>query len=155
MTKETASVEALVGKKLNADLVGVFGKVASKGTALTADIIELAAEKGCLTFPIAAKDVQSGANLTVNYNLAIDFATGDLSVASVGAAPAGYHTFGWKVVVPSTYTVHGVDGGYCTVCGEEFKDTYREAALKEITQVRIMDLGFSKRVADFDGIRAT
>ena len=155
MTKETASVEALVGKKLNADLVGVFGKVASKGTALTADIIALAAQKGCLTFPIAATDAQSGAALTVNYNLAVDFATGELSVASVGAAPAGYHTFGWKVVVPSTYTVHGVDGGYCTVCGEEFKDTYREAELLDPKEVRIMDLGFSKRVADFNGIRAT
>ena len=154
-TREDASVEALVGKKLAADLNGVFGKVAAAGTVLTEDIIEKAVETGAIKFALAATDSISGANLVINYNVSVDLDTWDVAVVSVGAAPAGYHTFGWKNIVPSTYTVHGVDGGYCTVCGEEFKDTYKDADLLAPKEVRIANLGFSKRVADFDGIRAT
>ncbi len=154
-TREDASVQALVGKKLAADLYGVYGKVAASGTVLTEDILEIAIETGAIKFALAATDSISGANLVINYNISADFDAEEFVVESVGAAPAGYHTFGWKNIVPSTYTVHGVDGGYCTVCGTEFKDTYKDADLIAPKEVRIANLGFSKRVADFNGIRAT
>ena len=156
-SKQTASKEALVGKKLAADLVGIYGTVAKAGTVITEDILGLALETGALTFVLSATDLKSGAALTINYKLTADFAAEEFVVASVGAAPAGYHTVSWKTLVPSTYTTHGVEGAYCKKCGEEFKDTYRDAELVEIKESELIfqNIGFSKRVADFKGVRAT
>ncbi|MBQ8566109.1 MAG: hypothetical protein IJ445_00825 [Clostridia bacterium] len=162
--KETASVEALVGKVLAGDLVGCYGTVAAAGTELTEEIVIMAVNTGAMKFPVKAVDVKSGAEVTVNYTLAVDFETGDVIVKSVGAAPAGYHKVGWKTVVEPTYTTRGLEVAYCTVCGEEFKDTNKDLATVQPWKVRVPGEGikpiitfdgFSKRVADFDGIRAT
>jgi hypothetical protein len=162
--KEAASVEALVGKTLAADLVGVFGPVATKGTVITEDIVDDALQSGAMVFPIAAVDATSDASVTVNYTIAMDFETYEFVVKSVGAAPAGYHKVGWKTVVEPTYTTRGLEVAYCTVCGEEFKDTNKDLATVQPWKVRvdgegikslITFNGFSKRVTEFDGIRAT
>ncbi|MBQ9743629.1 MAG: hypothetical protein IJW19_00715 [Clostridia bacterium] len=154
--RQEASVENLVGKKLGADLVGVYGVVAKKNTVIDAELIEKAVMTGAVVFPVAAVDSTTKASLIVNYTLAVDFSSGDLSVKSVGAAPTGFHTLGYKSYVPSTYTTHGIDGGYCTVCNADMKDFQKVADFKSLdTVVRVSFNGFTLRTTEYEGIRAT
>ena len=154
--RQESSVENLVGKKLAADLVGVYGVVAAKDTVIDAELIQKAVRSGAVVFPVAAVDSATNASLTVNYTLAVDITNGDLSVKSVGAAPSGSHTLGYKNYIPSTYTTHGVDVGYCTVCNANMKDFQQVADFKSLdTVVRVNFNGFTLRTSEFEGIRAT
>lgn len=168
LQREENSVDALVGKKLAADLIGNGGVVvATKNTVLTQELIDKAILNQAGDIKITATDVQSNTSVVVAYTLKFDVTTKDcgdgcgcvieetvVSGISVGAAPVGYHTLGWKTVVPSTYTVAGLEGAYCTVCSKEMTDHTREAELLA-PRAKVRFNGFSVRKAEFEGVRAT
>ena len=160
--REEASDMALVGKKLAADVYVGPVKIAAKGTVITEEhlmMYGMMAEEmgfsGDYKFLISATDAQTNKAVTVEYAVVFD-ATSESVKYEVGVVPNGYHTVGYKNLVPSTYTAHGVDGAYCTVCGVEFKDTTKAADLKDYeTLVRVTNNGFTLRTTGYEGIRAT
>ena len=160
--REEASPNALVGKKLAADLYVGPVKIAAKNTVITMDHLEMyamaAEEMGFAAdykFLISATDAQTNKAVTVEYAIVLDAAS-ESTACEVGVVANGYHTVGYKNLVPSTYTAHGVDGAYCTVCGLEFKDTTKAADLKDYeTLVRVTNNGFTLRTTGYEGIRAT
>ena len=154
----------LAGKKLAQAVVVDGMTIAASGKTMTEDQAMMAVQAGATEFYFSCTDAQTAETVTIKYTIVIsgsynaekpEDSTYTISV-KVGEAPKGLHTMGTKNIVPSTYTVHGEDYAYCTVCGAEFKEIRSEAALKAIgTGVYVRDNGFSLRTSEYEGIRLT
>lgn len=156
------TVDDLLGMKLAADLVDYDGTVVlTKGTTITVNekdkIDHIKAIKGMnakvFTIDISYTEENTGKAITVRYKLQLNDKE-ELVVASAEALASGYHTMGYKSVVASTYTKHGIDGAYCTKCGAEIQGVTKQADLL-VPNAKVRFVNFSLRTAEFEGVRGT
>ena len=157
--QEMTGFEVLLGKKLAADLVVGPFLIAKSGTVITEEILDnymmVAESADELVVLLSSTDIQSGAAVTSKFKATMDFTT-ETEKYVVGTAANGYHTMGWKNIVPSDYTIHGTDIAYCTTCGLTNDQVVKPADYKSVdTVVRVRLNGFTLRTTDFEGIRAT
>lgn len=157
--QEITGFDVLVGKKLAADLVVGPYVIAKSGTVITMDILsaymEVVEIADKIEVLLACTDAQTNAPVTVKFSATADFMSETVTY-KVGAAANGYHTMGYKNVIPSDYTVHGLDIGYCTKCGATYQEISKAAAYKSLDSVvRVRFNGFTLRTSEFEGIRAT
>ncbi len=158
--QEITGFEVLIGKKLAADLVVGPYTVAKKGTVITEEILEMyigvaeAADE--LVVLLESKDIMDADKVvTTKFTASMDLSSMTAKYV-IGTAANGYHTFGWKNIVPSDYTIHGTDIAYCTECGVTYEEVRRDAEYKSLeTVVRVRFNGFTLRTSEFEGIRAT
>lgn len=157
--QEITGFETLIGKKLAADLVVGPYTIAKKGTVITEEVISdymtVADSADEIVFLLSSTDIQSGEAVTTKFVATANLAD-ETTKYTAGTAANGYHTFGWKNIAPSDYTIHGVDIAYCTECGVTYEEVRRDAEYKSLdTVVRVRFNGFTLRTSDFEGIRAT
>ena len=159
---DVKTVNDLLGMKLAADLVDYDGTVVlTKGTTITVNekdkIDHIKAIKGMnakvFTIDISYTEENTGKAITVRYKLQLNDKE-ELVVASAEALASGYHTMGYKSVVASTYTKHGIDGAYCTKCGAEIQGVTKQADLL-VPNAKVRFVNFSLRTAEFEGVRGT
>lgn len=168
---DVKTVDDLLGMKLAADIVDANGVVVlKKNTTLTykedkekpentVDHIKqikemlLAQGKGIVVIDIAYSEENTNKAVTIRYTLQLNDEE-ELAVVSSTALANGYHTTAYKTVVPSTYTLAGLDCAYCTTCGTTFPEMTKAAELAvPVAKVRLIE--FSLRTAEFEGVRGT
>lgn len=153
---DVKTVLDLKGLKLSADLVDLNGKViVAKNTVIGDDQIDAMGESLWIetgvgfNLDVSLNDEKSGEAYTIRFAV-----NNDGEVTSIEALAKGYHTLGYKNVVPSTYTVQGTDVAYCTKCGTTFTEMTKAADLA-VPNAKVRFIEFSVRTAEFEGVRAT